>query len=372
MGNQLGIRSPNVPEFPEEENNRGGLAKILTDPRLTQFLLSMGLNLSQPRRIGQSELGGFSESLLAGFKGLEFMRESQVARERLEREENLKAIEAANKAVGQTSDLKTARVERRATRTRIEATQAETAQQGLETERFARAQPGVEEAQDLSLARARLENRGLQQGIDQGPDRLDLLRQQIFLKEQEIANAQRGGDTEDARINVQRQQLALAKLNTQFAREKLAAARVETSDPSVKRANERFETVFKAMSQRTAGLPLGLSEELRAEEIAAVNSETRNALDAADSSALEELIVSGSTNIQALRERAGGFAATEQVDNGKPVFVANKPFRGPPINNGPYSFGTYTDRKGNEQDAIRLETEDAVYFFILAEQGTNG
>lgn len=138
MANTPGVLFPDIPNSPDapaevgdprENAKRNLFTRMLSDPRVLQFMLAMGQSLSTPRQFGESELGGFSRSLTSGFQGLELAREVQAERERQLREEH-------NKAVALQADVA-------ASGAAVEASQATTAGATGREERAVAVQPSV-------------------------------------------------------------------------------------------------------------------------------------------------------------------------------------------------------------------------------------
>lgn len=334
MANTPGIQFPNVPappdstEDPREEAKRNLFMRALNDPRVMQFLLSMGANLSQPRRLGQSELQGFSESVLSGFQGVELSRAAQVERERLEREERREAIAASNAAVVAQSDLKSAETRRGLTGVQTENARAKgvefvetrerrdraaeagisSVKQGTATnkaeEDLARKRleliPGELENQQLTIENTRMTRQNLAVSLENERERMNLTHQEF-----------------NARMNFERLRLEQLKLTA-----------ILKNDPTLKQAAEDMDLVGRALTQGLPSFTGTETPEKRENTTNIVLNRVSQLGDERKVAGLNRFIKNGDTNLDTLSAIIGKFRETGQRENGKMVVEAVTPITG--------------------------------------------
>lgn len=374
MANSPGIQFPNIPQ-PEQEKDpriqaRGNLfQKLLGDPRVLQFLLSMGANLSQPRLPGQSEFQGFTESLQSGFQGLELARQAQAERERQGREERRKAIEASNKAVVAQGTLDTGVAQREGLRASAASARATAESTEAKTESFVRGEPGRVDKAEADLESVRTTNKIAQETLRNAPAERDRLISLADTAARNALSAEARGvsELEQARLNAERSRSLIAVENKRL--DILSANAVVKGSPLQQRAAAGVKQALPG----ALGEPDFFGGGLVDLEIAAREKSNTISLARAKDIGVGILVSGGETDKFAFREYTNGILGPlAEPENGKPVFIAVRPFRGTPSSGGPWQFVSRTVPaiKGEHPPAMRLETPEEVFYIVVEDIAT--
>lgn len=340
MANSPGIQFPSIPGAQQEPRIRARdnlFEKLLGNPQLMQFLLSMGANLSQPRQFGTSELQGLTESLQSGFQGLELARSVQAAREKQVREERQGAIAASNVAVLQEDTLQSRESTRALQAAQAEGLDAKT----VETRRETAFEGSVEEER----------RRGVGQEIEQGDLNLQIAQQTIDNGPIVLANLVRDSETAETRARTAETAgitgPEIARLNHKAAMTNLALQRERLNIEKAKATLEGSISMVQILEEESkALLKLSLSSdtEMLFNDPASVKGQVlarsfgvSAGSDIARDRSVHSLVVLGITDPVFVAGRTGGMTqrfkedGSPELENGVPIYVANREFKGAPV-----------------------------------------
>jgi len=377
MANSPGIIIPEVlPERQQQQRpdaRKNLFAKILSDPRIMQFLLSFGANLSQPRQFGTSELQGFSQATLSGFQGLELQRAAQVARQQQEAEARRQSVQDRNAAIARQAN-----VERVRGQTAGEV--ATTEETLLSSETAARDQPNVERRSDLAVQQAEqdltkgsadIEAVQASTSFDKArtakiPFEIEVEKRKLAVEEKKLENLITSG-AEQRDIN-------RMKAVTEQLRVRILGLQVEegiTGDLTA--AGKRIADAYNKDIQGSNIRPEADIFQIggTTEESMSIFLETKaRSLDASASKHARDIISQGLgldiKDLKLLKGFVGGMENTGQQENGKPVLVGNRSISGQPNPSGGWTFIPLPHTSGRKIPAMRLETEGAIIYILLA------